>query len=268
MCASSRPSPEDLPPSAALVRALAAHPEFMADLIGALNMPVPDADALVELMARASREAVRLVNGVDWAGVTAQFDGHAPFTAAHTGKTVLIVDERQYQQHDGPCLQAMRTNRRTHMTLPQVQTLWPHLADGAASAGVNSFLALPLHAQEGTAIGSLNLYSAGVDTLATPDEDLLTVFAECLDRGLASYRHHQPAFGAEDLRAALDRRTLIEQAVGVLMADQHLNQVQARDLLGQQAHQAHQPTADRARHIIAEQQQPPPSLGSGPGDTD
>jgi hypothetical protein len=267
MCASPRSSPDDPPPSAALLRALAAHPELMADLMCSLNIPVPDADALIELMGRASREAVRLVDGVDWAGVTAQFDGHDAFTAAHTGKTVLIVDERQYEQHDGPCLQAMRTNRRTHMTLAQVEALWPHLAAGAASVGVNSFLALPLHAQEGTAVGSLNLYSSGVDTLDTPDEDLLTVLAEYLDRALASYRHHQPAYGAEDLRAALDRRTLIEQAVGVLMASRHLEQDPARDLLSQQADYAQQPAADRARHIIAEQQ-PPPSLSSGPSGTD
>src|ERR1700712_2363632 len=135
MCASPRPAPDDVPPSAALLRSLAAHPQSIADLIAALNIPVPDADAVLQLFGRASGEAVRLVDGVDWAGGTAQFEQGDPFTAAHTGQAVLIVDERQYEQHDGPCLQAMRTNRRIHMTLAQVRDLWPHLADGAADVG-------------------------------------------------------------------------------------------------------------------------------------
>ena len=251
-------SPGDPPPSAALLRALAAHPESMADLIAALNIAVSDADALVELMGRASRQAVQLLTEVDWAGVTAQFDGQDPFTAAHTDEKVLIVDERQYEQHDGPCLQAMRTNRRTHMSLEQVQAAWPHLAEGARAAGVHSFLALPLHAVAGeSAVGSLNLYSASTGALNSPDQDLLTVFNDYLDRGLASYRREQPRFGAADLRAALHRRAVVEQAIGVLMATHQLRLDQARDLLDQQARTAQLPPVEQARLILTDQTPPP-----------
>jgi len=239
-----------VPPSAALLRALAANPELMADLIAALNMPVPDADALIDLMARTSRQAVHLLRDVDWAGVTAQFDGQKPFTAAHTDEKVLIVDERQYKVHDGPCLQAMRTDRRTRLTLAQVTARWPQLGDAAADVGVHSFLALPLHAQDSSPLGSLNLYSAAVDALNTPDEDLLTVLTEYLERGLQSYRRYQPAFGAADLRAALDRRRLIEQAIGVLMASHQLDQYEARELLQQQADTEELEVIEQARRII------------------
>ncbi len=91
------------PESSALIRALAAHPEQMADLIEALHHRALDADGLLDLMGRLSRQAVRLLDGVRWAAVTAQFDGQ-PFTATHTDRTVLIVDEAQYAAHDGPCL--------------------------------------------------------------------------------------------------------------------------------------------------------------------
>jgi len=67
-------------------------------------------NSLIDLMFRASHEAVRLVDDVDWAGVTAQFAGPA-FTAASTDRRVMIVDEGQYGQGDGPCLQALRTDR-------------------------------------------------------------------------------------------------------------------------------------------------------------
>src|ERR1700712_4950109 len=171
--------------SAALLRALAAHPEQMAQLIEELHRRVRDEDTLVDLMGRASREAVRLLTDVHWAGVTAQFAG-APFTAAHTDDRVLVVDEGQYEQHDGPCLRSMRTDRTVRMTDQQVRVLWPHLADVADRAGVRSFRAEPLHARD-TAVGSLNLYSATPNGLADPDPDVLTVLTEYLDRGLADY---------------------------------------------------------------------------------
>ena len=114
-------SPAASPPeSAALIRALAAHPEQMANLIEALHRRALDADALLNLMGRIAREAVRLLAGVGWAGITAQFDG-PPLTAASTDTRVLIVDERQYLADDGPCLRAMRTGVTVAMTRQQVR---------------------------------------------------------------------------------------------------------------------------------------------------
>src|ERR1700712_2609806 len=130
-------SSDDAPVSAALLRALAARPELAADLIEALNVPVREAQDLLDLMGRAAREAVRLLAGVDWAGVTAQFDGERPFTAAHTDEKVLFVDESQYPQHDGPCLLAVRSDRQIRMPLTEVEARWPQLAVGARAAGVH-----------------------------------------------------------------------------------------------------------------------------------
>src|SRR3954471_5733223 len=81
--------------SAALIRALAAHPEDIARLVEELHRRVTDEDSLLDLMHRTSREAVRMITDVHWAGVTAQFAG-APFTAANTDSRVLVVDEGQY----------------------------------------------------------------------------------------------------------------------------------------------------------------------------
>jgi GAF domain-containing protein len=243
--------------SPALLRALAAHPELMADLIPALNVPIRSAEDLLDLMGRASREAVRLLDDVQWAGVTAQFPDEDPFTTAHTDDTVLIVDEYQYAQQDGPCLQAMRTDRRIRMTLTDVRARWPQLADGAQAAGVHSFLALPLHVRD-QAVGSMNLYSSDPHGFADPepDPDILAVLTEYLDRGLTTYTEQQPTALAPTLRAAMTARTVIEQAVGVLMATNHINAGHARDLLRRQAHGAGVTTVGHAEHILDKQQPP------------
>lgn len=248
-------APDEQPVSSALLRALSAHPELTADLVQALNVPIHSAADLLDLMARASREAVRLLTGVHWAGVTAQLDGEEPFTAAHTDELVLIVDEYQYARHDGPCLQAMATDRTVHMSLEQVEATWPQLAVGARAAGVHSFLAEPLRIGD-RPVGSLNMYSADRGALSDVDPDMLIVLTGYLSRGLTSYADQQPDRVGDRLRAALARRAIIEQAVGVLMASRFLRPGEARDLLRQLAREADLSPQAQAERIVAGQLPP------------
>jgi ANTAR domain len=177
-------------------------------------------------MYRASYEAVRLVDDVDWAGVTAQFAGPA-FTAASTHRRVMIVDEGQYGQGDGPCLQALRTDRPVSMTIEQVVDQWPILAAAAREAGVRAFHAEPLHARH-RAVGCLNMYSATTGGLQDPDPDLLVVLTEYLDRGLADYSAAQPGEpDAHRLQETLRVRFTVNQALGVLMATHGITADQA-----------------------------------------
>jgi hypothetical protein len=213
---------------------LAAHPEQMADLMAALHRRVIDEDSLLDLMGRASREAVRLLEDAHWAGVTAHFAG-VPFTAAHTDDRVLVVDEGQYGQGDGPCLTAMRDDRDVAMTADQVRHRWPHLADVADSVGVRAFLAKPLHAHE-RSVGSLNLYSARSDGLRTPDPDVVTVLTEYLDRGLTDYSAAQPGeHQALRIRRRLQERQTINTAIGILMAVRDVAAATAAEVLREQA---------------------------------
>lgn len=223
------PTPSDDPSasSAAFLRALAAHPLEMARLIELLRGRVRDEDGLIDLMSRAAHEAVRLVDDVDWAGVTAQFDG-PPFTAASTDRRAMIVDEGQYGEGDGPCLLALRTGRPVSMTSEQVADRWPILADAVRTAGVHAFHAEPLHARDHP-VGCLNMYSATSGGLQNPDPDLLIVLTEYLDRGLADYSAAQPGEpDAHHLQQALRTRFTVNQAIGVLMATHGISAALAR----------------------------------------
>ena len=239
------------PESAALMRALAAHPEQMATLIEALHRRAVDADSLLDLMGRIARQAVRLLPGVRWAGVTAQFDAGAPLTAGHTDQRVLMVDEGQYTAGDGPCLQAMRSGRPVAMTLLQVAARWPHLVRSAQDVGVRSFLAVPLNVN-GRPVGVLNLYSDH-DAVPEPDPDYLTVLTEYAARGLTDYQAHQPAAvtGAA-LRAALAECTVVEQAITVLMLRYGFTADYAMDVLSDQARDWNRTRPEQAAHIIDE----------------
>jgi len=181
-----------------------------------LHRRVHDEDSLLDLLARAAREAVRLIDDADWAGVTVRFAGE-PFTAAHTDRRVLVVDQGQYGQGDGPCLAAMRTDQWVVVTGAQIRPRWPYLAPIAEAAGVRAYLATPLHAGD-RAIGSLNLYSVRAEGLRIPDPDVLTVLTGYLDRGLTDYTAAHPAqdVGLTVQQLLRDRR-VITHAVDILV---------------------------------------------------
>jgi ANTAR domain len=228
--------------SPALLRALMTSPVEVAKLIQELHRRVHDEASLLDLMARTSREAVRLIVDANWAGVTAQLDVQ-PFTAAHTDERVLIVDEGQYGQGDGPCLTAFRTDTSVSMTAEEVRRLWPQLAEVADRVGVGAFHAEPLHAHDST-VGSLNLYSTRTAGLRVPDPDVLTVLVEYLDRGLEAYATLQPVEErAWRLKRALVAREVIERAVGVLMELYDIDDERARAVMTNEA---------KRRHIAAE----------------
>lgn len=243
------PTSPEPPPTAALLRSLAANPPVMADLIGALHRRVRDASSLVDLMGRAAREAVRLLPGVHWAGVTAQF-GSLPLTGTHTDQRVLVVDERQYALDDGPCLRAMRTDTPVSMTVAEVTATWPVLGAAAAAVGIHSFLAVPLHAHR-EPFGALNLYSAE-PTVDQVDPDLLAVLTEYLDRGLTDFRDLKPEPTAEiALRLAVNGWVVVEQAVGVLMEVHGFTADYARGVLSDQAEDWGRTLPEQAAKVIA-----------------
>jgi len=222
----------------------------MARMMTELDGRVSDGDSLIDLMHRSSKEAVRLLSGVDWAGVTAQFAGSG-FTAAHTEDRVLIVDEGQYGQGDGPCLQAMRTGRPVTMSSEEVSQRWPVLDRAVHVAGVRTFRAQPLYVHH-QIVGCLNMYGGKPETL-TPDLNVLTALTEYLDRGFTDYVAAQPGGTiAIELQDTLHARFRINQAVGVLMAVNGVDAGTARKLLDQQAADQSTPLVETAEAVIDE----------------
>lgn len=237
------------PPTPALLRSLAANPPVMADLISAMHRRVRDAPGLVDLMGRAAREAVRLLPGVHWAGVTAQFGG-LPFTGTSTDRRVLVVDESQYSLDDGPCLRAMRSDAPVSMTMAEVTATWPALGAAASAAGIRSFLAVPLHV-EGEPFGSLNLYSAE-PSADLVDPDVLTVLTEYLDRGLTDFSKLRLQTTTDAaLRAAVAGWVVVDRAVGVLMDVHGFSADYARDVLSDQAEDWGRTVPEQAAEVIA-----------------
>lgn len=217
-----------------LLAALAAHPMEIAALLDSFHRRVADHPGMLDLMQLVAAQAVRLIDGVHWAGITTRLDGVA-FTVAHTDERVLVVDEGQYRIHEGPCLSALDRATPVRMNLNDLRARWPLLADTAENVGVRVILAVPVVAH-GVPTAVLNLYGDADEGLRNVDADVMTVLTEYLRRGTQDLIAAEPADNpGVRFRQALHGRAVTDTAVGFVMAQHSLDAVDARTLIQHRA---------------------------------
>ena len=148
-------------------------------------------------------------------------------TVACSDELAGRVNGLQYSLGEGPCLTALADGRPAHSADLTAEPRWPRFAAAAVASGIQSALSLPLIAQE-QVIGALNLYARGPGAFGETPVRLAEKFAEnaagalALGQRLVSY-----ASLTDQLRASLASRAVIDQAVGIIMGQEHWTQDQA-----------------------------------------
>jgi hypothetical protein len=129
-----------------------------------------DDDAVHELLQQLTVLARHTVLGAHSVSVTvAQGDRYR--TSNCTGPEALAVDEAQYDQRGGPCLESMRVKRQLEISVGDGTDRWPRFDAAAREMGVAAVLSTPLLRNGGDAIGALNVYAA---TAGFADSDVRT----------------------------------------------------------------------------------------------
>jgi GAF domain-containing protein len=130
------------------------------------------------------------------------------------------LDDLQYEHGDGPCLEAIRTAREVLSQDLHADERWGGFRSEMVEHGIRSTMAVPLEVGDG-AEGALNVYS---EDLAAFDEQAIVlarlVAAQAATVKSGVLRYHDQAVLTEQLRAALSSRAVIDQAIGVVMAQQ------------------------------------------------
>src|ERR1700712_2592557 len=100
-----------------------------------------DISGIDEMLVLIASLTVSLVTPVDYASITAQRDG-APTTVALSNETALAIDEAQYAEQAGPCLDAL-DNGNPISTNIATTMLWPGFKAAAMELGVKASLSIP-----------------------------------------------------------------------------------------------------------------------------
>jgi hypothetical protein len=112
---------------------------------------------LQAVLGRVAELATQTLPGMAGASVTLVESDRA-FTVAFTGQLALDLDETQYQDGFGPCLEVAQSAGTANIPDMAAETRWPAFTRRALAAGVRSSLSVALPLQEAV-LGALNIYA-------------------------------------------------------------------------------------------------------------
>lgn len=194
-------------------------------------------------------------------GVTIRHGGELLTGASSDGQAALI-DSEQYLVARGPSLEALTTGRVVEVKDQRVETRWGAYADLARDHGILCSLSLPLFIDE-RAIGALNLSSSEkVDAFGEDVRQRVQEFAERASVALTlAIRYDAQARTSHQLEQALASRTVIDQAIGILMAQQGCDADAAFDLLRRYSQGNNRRLREVAEDLITRVSGLPPTPG-------
>ena len=185
---------------------------------------------LSELLQRFTDIAKDNVPGADEVSITL-VRGDKPFTAAYTGQLALDADEMQYERGYGPCIDAGLSG--VVLTIDDMgrETRWPDYVANVRPRGVLSSLSVPLPVQTDV-LGALNCYSRTPSAFGDKSHELALQLAGHVGVAVANaVTYTATAELAENLQVAMASRAVIEQAKGIIMAQNRCDADEAFEIL-------------------------------------
>jgi GAF domain-containing protein len=205
---------------------------------------------LPAVLARVADLARRALPGAAGASVTL-VEGDRAYTAAFTGQLALALDETQYADGHGPCLEVAQSSGTVAVPDMAAETRWPGFARRALAGGIRSSLSVALPLQEHV-IGALNIYATEPGAFGAGAGELAQRFAGYAAVAIANARLYQTTAAlAENMRRAMETRAVIEQAKGILIAQQHCTPEYAFELLARLSQATHRKLRDCAADLVA-----------------
>jgi len=183
----------------------------MSERMAAAARELQDQHDPASTMKIAVALLVQNVEGCEAAGVSLVHGRRRIDTPAASDDLVVIGNQLQSEVGEGPCLDAIWDHETVYVPDLATDSRWPRWGPRLVEAtGMRSVLSLRLFTTQDT-LGALNMYASRADGFGTSD----------VTEGLALAVHIAIAVAAaqriDQLEAALDSRTVIAQACGMLM---------------------------------------------------
>jgi transcriptional regulator with GAF, ATPase, and Fis domain len=194
--------------------------------------------------------ALRSIPGCHAASVTVLDEKDQPSTIVATDEETYALDRRQYVLQDGPCLDAARRQQVNRWNLREAEQRWPEFTRMAEEMGLHSYLAAGL-GLPGRPLGALNLSSRDIDGFSQLDEDLLSLFTVPATAAIVvAGRYSDARDRAAQLEQALQSRSVIDQAIGIVMGESRCDADQAFATLSRASNNRNMKLRDLAIEIV------------------
>ena len=225
-----------------------------ADFLSRIALEL-DAELTMSSTAELIAEYACLTTAADEAGIL--FTSHNAWTTpAATSARVAQIHELQIAFNEGPCLDSTRGEANSVCDDIAADSRWPKWGPAVAELGVRSALAIRLESKTRN-LGALNLYAESIGAFGPKDVAIAQNFARHASIALSS------AFTEHGLAVAIDARTFIGQAQGILMGRYGIGAEQAFEYLRRRSQQEQVKLSEVAHNIIDDQGDNDATSGSG-----
>lgn len=209
------------------------------------------ASGLPEMLADRGQRVREIVPEI-WGMSVTLTDGDLTFTLVASSPEVATLDGVQYVA-GGPCEAAVREQREVEIgqtDSPMVEEDWRLFAAASAAAGVRATLSFPL-LYEGEVIGGVNLYASTTNAFVGHEAEVAAVFGTMGDQAVTNA---DMTFANRDRAlhgpTRVADQSVVDIAIGVLMADRSLGEEEARTELETAAQRAATDQLSIARAIL------------------
>ncbi|MFG1648539.1 GAF and ANTAR domain-containing protein [Micromonospora sp. NPDC049275] len=228
---------------------MASPPTDPADAFAELGRIKLGEVALDDVLQRIAELAKRVLSTPVEVSVTL-VRGGTGHTAAFTDDLALDMDERQYAQGTGPCLDAAASGDLMSVPDLPAEDRWPDWTERGLKTGVGSSVSVGLPIQEAV-VGALNVYAR---TPHAFDDDTITVlqtFAAYAAVALANaHLYDSTATLAHQMQEAMASRAVIEQAKGIIMAERRCTADEAFAILSKVSQDSNRKVRDVAQALV------------------
>jgi GAF domain-containing protein len=174
-------------------------------------------ESFEELLQGVAELSVRVIEPVATCGITLAQDDRV-ITAASADALACQLDEQQYEHESGPCLQSLASGEVVEAVDLATEERWEDYPTVAMAHGILAILSTPLIV-EGKPVGVLNLYARAPRAFSKVDRQLAGLLAgQAAIAVTAALRHYDEVTLSDHLRIALSSRSVIDQAIGIVMA--------------------------------------------------
>jgi GAF domain-containing protein len=225
---------------------------------------VADRQPVQIMLTQIARLAAQTVPGAAEVSVTLVDSGVAT-TVAFSGSLAPALDERQYEAGAGPCVHAALTGQMISIDDTSSDTRFPEFSRQAHRHGVKHVLAVGLTSIEGTT-GAINCYGFGTAGPFLPaTRRIATVFADAAGivvmnaLVLAQVKNE-----AQQMREAMASRATIEQAKGIIMAQNRCTETESFEVLRTRSMHGNRKLRDVAQDLVRTITKTKPSAGMFP----
>jgi GAF domain-containing protein len=225
-------------------------PDALASSIISLAELSPVKGGLEQALEAVVKETDRMV-AVDGAGLMLLTPDDVLRYAAASDQRGRVLEKIQEQVGEGPCVEAFERGEPTVSADVTRDGRWPSFGRLAGQHELIGVLGVPVGLESG-AVGTLNVYSTKPHQWEDTEVDAVLAYSRILASVLRiAVDAHLQGRLSEQLQYALDHRVVVEQAKGMLMERQGMDERAAFELLRQTARSGRERVIDVARRIVA-----------------